>query len=97
MVLLFFREINLKYSFRLFQQLQQQDRTANKKYQHNLPRHEANKYPKVAMYKFNYKSVQNMQCLVTQILLNNMLKFHSDMAKHMFKIGFLFEIQVHSS
>ena len=33
------------------------------------------------MYKFNYKSVQNMQCLVTQILLNNMLKFHSDMAK----------------
>ena len=49
------------------------------------------------MFKFNYKSVQNMQCLVTQILLNNMLKFHSDMAKHMFKIGFLFEIQVHSS
>ena len=33
------------------------------------------------MNKFNYKSVQNMQCLVTQILLNNMLKFHSDMAK----------------
>ena len=32
------------------------------------------------MYKFNYKFVQNMQCLVTQILFN-MLKFHSDMAK----------------
>ena len=35
----------------------------------------------ILMFKFNYKSVQNMQCLVTQILLNNMLKFHSDMAK----------------
>ena len=62
------------------------------------------------MYKFNYKSVQNMQCLVTQILLNNMLKFHSDMAKQksleyksavldspqVFRNGFFVEIQVHS-
>ena len=28
-----------------------------------------------------YRSFQNMQCLVIQILLQNMLKFHSDMAK----------------